>query len=92
MGNLIWRESVSVFIMPRFADKGSSKGSYYAHPTLDERQGDEQKYPEYFSPNVWPSEEDCPGYREAFMKLASFVQDVGVKLARAMDEVSECFL
>ena len=69
-----------------------AKGSYYAHPSQDEREGDKQKYPEYFGSNVWPSEEDCPGYREAFMKLATFVQEVGVKLARAMDEVSECSL
>jgi hypothetical protein len=38
---------------------------------------------------VWPSDEDCPGFENAFKDLSRFMIDVGKKVARACDDLGQ---
>lgn len=53
-----------------------AKGSYYAHPTTDVRPAPSadvaEKNKEIYNPNIWPSEEDCPGYRDGKLAASSW--------------------
>src|ERR1700682_2642853 len=68
------------------------KGSFYNNPTIDSpcvSDSLRQAYPSYYRRNVWPSDDDCPGFEEAFKNLARFMMDVGKKIARACDQVGQ---
>jgi isopenicillin N synthase-like dioxygenase len=75
------------------------KGSYYANcafyidPELEsaERSPDFslEDFPEYLSPNVWPSEAMLPGFRKTFEDLCRLIIDTGVVVARACDRYAE---
>lgn len=49
----------------------------------------EATFPEYLSPNVWPSESVLPGFKPALKDLCSLIIDVAVLVARAMDRFAE---
>ncbi|KAL5614960.1 hypothetical protein BROUX41_005028 [Berkeleyomyces rouxiae] len=76
-----------------------SKGSYYANcafyvnPSLDAAESTEEfsieSFPEYLSPNIWPSEKLLPGFRANFEALCRMVIDVAVLVARACDRFGE---
>jgi hypothetical protein len=60
-------------------------GSYYVNPTHDTMNASaelKRKFPEYTDPNLWPSSEVLPGFREAFEKLGRLIIDVGALLAK----------
>lgn len=66
------------------------KGSFYANPTTDHPQAsDDQRkqHPTYLRDNIWPSEQDCPGYKEAHKALSEFMTGVGLRLAKACDQL-----
>jgi isopenicillin N synthase-like dioxygenase len=68
------------------------KGSFYNNPTVDSPPVSDdlrRLHPTYYRPNVWPSEEDCPGFEQAFKDLARFMIDVGKKVARACDDLGQ---
>lgn len=75
------------------------KGSYYANcafyvdPTLEaappSESFSEDTFPEYLSPNLWPSEAVLPGFKPALKDLCSLIIDVAVLVARAMDRFAE---
>lgn len=46
-------------------------------------------FPEYLSPNLWPSKEALPGFRETFEKLCNLIIDTGVLVAKACDRYAE---
>ncbi|TVY48689.1 hypothetical protein LOCC1_G001855 [Lachnellula occidentalis] len=72
------------------------KGSFYANcafyvdpslscakPTADFSA---ENFPEYLSPNLWPS---VPGFKETFEDLCRLIIDTGVLVARACDRYAE---
>ncbi|MBF5044880.1 isopenicillin N synthase family oxygenase [Aggregicoccus sp. 17bor-14] len=64
------------------------KGSYYNNPQYDVPSQDAElvrKYPENYHPNVWPSGEDFPRLRPAFMALGQRMVDVGMLVAEQCD-------
>lgn len=75
------------------------KGSYYANcafyldPTLEcakpTPEFSEETFPEYLSPNIWPSEETLPGFKPAVTSLCGLINDVAVLVARACDKFAE---
>ncbi|KAF2758631.1 Clavaminate synthase-like protein [Pseudovirgaria hyperparasitica] len=73
------------------------KGSYYVNCAPSFSQGDTQTslatryptFPEYTAPNVWPSEDTLPGFRESFEELCTLIIDVAVLVARACDRYAE---
>ncbi|KAG6024681.1 hypothetical protein E4U41_001707, partial [Claviceps citrina] len=75
------------------------KGSYYANCAfyVDARLEcaaptagfSPETFPEYLSPNVWPSESTLPGFRAAVTDLCRLVIDVAVLVARACDRFAE---
>ncbi|RDA93237.1 hypothetical protein CP533_6523 [Ophiocordyceps camponoti-saundersi (nom. inval.)] len=75
------------------------KGSYYANcafyvdPALDCARPtpdfSPETFPEYLSPNVWPSERALPGFRPTLTALCCLVIDVAVLVARACDRFAE---
>jgi len=44
-----------------------------------------EKFPEYTEPNVWPSEDVLPGFKEAFLELSRLILRVGTYLAEVRD-------
>lgn len=79
-------------------DRG--KGSYYVNCGFYQnengeegieslvRQGEEKRwagFEEYTAPNIWPNEEDIPGFRESAEELITMIIDVAVLVARACD-------
>lgn len=75
------------------------KGSYYANcafyvdraldcaaPTADYNV---DNFPEYLSPNVWPSQAVLPGFRPAVEGLCRTIIDVAVLVARACDRFAQ---
>ena len=69
-----------------------AKGSYYANPTYDEPPATPEEraaFPASLDANVWPSEEDCPGFESAFKVLSRLIVDVGRHLARHCDAYVE---
>ena len=68
------------------------KGSYYVNcafyqdPTLQSAPAlDFRNFPEYTAPNVWPSEESLPGFRQTFEELCTLIIDTAVLVARVCD-------
>jgi hypothetical protein len=75
------------------------KGSYYANcafyvdselssvrPTSDFSL---ETFPEYLSPNLWPSESILPGFREILEDLCRLIIDTAVLVAQACDRYAE---
>ncbi|KFZ14458.1 hypothetical protein V502_06056 [Pseudogymnoascus sp. VKM F-4520 (FW-2644)] len=75
------------------------KGSYYANcafyvnPELECAESTAEfslaNFPEYLSPNVWPSEGVLPGFRQTFEELCRLIIDTAVLVARACDQYAE---
>jgi len=75
------------------------KGSFYANcafyvdPALScanpTEEFSEENFPEYLSPNIWPSEAILPGFKSAFEDLCRLIIDVAVLVARACDRFAE---
>ena len=66
------------------------KGSYYANPTLDHKNVHEDTlnvHSTYLRSNIWPTEVDCPGFEKAYKALASFMTEIGKRLAKACDHL-----
>jgi len=65
-----------------------AKGSYYANPTYDRPIDDPtiiKQYSSFVHPNIWPSNEDCPGFEAAFKSLGQTIVDTGILLTKACD-------
>lgn len=61
-----------------------AKGSFYANPVHDKPVEDAEtieKFAAFCHPNIWPSEEDCAGFENAFKDLSRLIVGVGAKLA-----------
>lgn len=75
------------------------KGSYYANcafyvdPELECAEStpdfSSENFPEYLSPNIWPSEAVLPGFRKTFENLCRLIIDTGVVVARACDQYAQ---
>ncbi|KAI9899356.1 hypothetical protein N3K66_005817 [Trichothecium roseum] len=80
------------------------KGSYYANcafyvdPSLEAAASTTttpsveytpETFPEYLSPNVWPSDAVLPGFRPALTALCALIIDAAVLVARACDRFAE---
>lgn len=73
------------------------KGSYYVNcaPSFEDQSTAAKlsdrypEFPEYTAPNVWPSEDILPGFKEAFLNLCTFITDTAVLVARACDRYAE---
>ncbi|PHH69565.1 hypothetical protein CDD80_6647 [Ophiocordyceps camponoti-rufipedis] len=75
------------------------KGSYYANcafyvdPALEGAAPiagfSPETFPEYLSPNLWPSDVALPGFRSALTSLCCLIIDVAVLVARACDRFAE---
>jgi isopenicillin N synthase-like dioxygenase len=70
----------------------TQKGSYYIncafyrHPALQGADADKHPgFEEYTAPNVWPPEQDIPGFKSAAEELITLIIDVAVLVARACD-------
>lgn len=70
-----------------------SKGSYYFNPICDRPSEDPaaiKEWPEFYEPNIWPSE-DLPELEKAAKSLGKLIVNVGQNLARHCDYyVSQC--
>lgn len=49
----------------------------------------EETFPEYLSPNIWPSDNTLPGFKPAVTSLCGLIIDVAVLVARACDQFAE---
>jgi len=75
------------------------KGSYYANcafyvdPLLScakpTAEFSSENFPEYLSPNLWPSNSTLPGFQETFEELCRIIIDTAVLVARACDKYAE---
>lgn len=73
------------------------KGSYYVNPMPafedpSVRDELEKRYPNlaaFTAPNVWPSEDVLPGFRETYQKLCALIIDTAVLVARQCDRYAE---
>lgn len=66
------------------------KGSYYANPSCDTPEvtpSQRQAHASYLRNNIWPSEDDCPGFEEDVKALARFMTQTGRLLAKACDNL-----
>ncbi|GKZ19069.1 hypothetical protein AbraIFM66951_010330 [Aspergillus brasiliensis] len=67
------------------------KGSYYLNcafyndPSLQGAPSVDAEFPEYTSPNIWPSETDLPTFRTSFEQLCTLIIDTAALVARACD-------
>ncbi|KAI2996842.1 hypothetical protein CBS147346_9077 [Aspergillus niger] len=67
------------------------KGSYYLNcafykdPSLQGAPSIDAEFPEYTSPNIWPSETDLPTFRSSFEQLCTLIIDTAALVARACD-------
>ncbi|KAI4121065.1 MAG: hypothetical protein LQ347_006967, partial [Umbilicaria vellea] len=66
------------------------KGSYYVNcafyqdRSLQNAPADSfPNFPEYTAPNIWPSEELLPGFRDTFEELCTLIIDTAVLVAKA---------
>jgi hypothetical protein len=48
-----------------------------------------ENFPEYLSPNLWPSDTTIPGFKETFEDLCRLIIDTGVLVAKACDRYAE---
>lgn len=44
-----------------------------------------KKLPAMYGPNIFPSEEDCPGFKDAFKSLGQLIVETGIKLSKHID-------
>lgn len=75
------------------------KGSYYANcafyvdrslsASKSTPELSIENFPEYLSPNLWPSDQILPGFRETFEELCRLIIDTGVLVAQACDSYAE---
>lgn len=75
------------------------KGSFYANcafyvdPSLScakpTEEFNEENFPEYLSPNIWPDEGTLPGFKTTLEQLCRLIIDVAVLVARACDRYAE---
>lgn len=75
------------------------KGSYYANcafyvdATLDcakpTAEFNEDNFPEYLSPNVWPAQDILPGFKPSLESLCRVIINTAVLVARACDRYAE---
>ncbi|KAK3393582.1 hypothetical protein B0H63DRAFT_516766 [Podospora didyma] len=75
------------------------KGSFYANcafyvdPALScaapTEEFNEDNFPEYLSPNIWPGEALLPGFKPTLEQLCRLIIDVAVLVARACDRFAE---
>ncbi|KAL2876715.1 hypothetical protein SGCOL_008081 [Colletotrichum sp. CLE4] len=75
------------------------KGSYYANcafyidATLDcakpTAEFNQNNFPEYLSPNIWPSQDVLPGFKPSVESLCRIIIDTAVLVARACDRFAE---
>jgi isopenicillin N synthase-like dioxygenase len=75
------------------------KGSFYANcafyvdPALacaaPTEQFNDDNFPEYLSPNIWPGEDTLPGFKDSLEQLCRVIIDVAVLVARACDRFAE---
>ncbi|KAK1635944.1 hypothetical protein BDP81DRAFT_428750 [Colletotrichum phormii] len=75
------------------------KGSYYANcafyvdATLDcakpTAEFNQNNFPEYLSPNIWPSQDVLPGFKPSVENLCRIIIDTAVLVARACDRFAE---
>ena len=68
------------------------KGSYYVNCAFyqgrdfaKEPHPLSQEFPQFTAPNLWPTEQTLPGFRETFEELVTLVIDTAVVVARACD-------
>ena len=75
------------------------KGSFYANcafyvdPSLScavpTPEFNQDNFPEYLSPNIWPDGQTLPGFKETFEDLCRLIIDVAVLVAQACDRFAE---
>lgn len=75
------------------------KGSFYANcafyvdPSLScakpTPEFNEDNFPEYLSPNIWPEGQVLPGFKPTFEELCRLIIDVAVLVAKACDRFAE---
>lgn len=75
------------------------KGSFYANcafyvdPSLScaapTPEFNQDNFPEYLSPNIWPDGQTLPGFKEAFEELCRLIIDTAVLVAQACDRFAE---
>ncbi len=75
------------------------KGSFYANcafyvdPSLScaapTDEFNEDNFPEYLSPNIWPDEAALPGFKTTLEDLCRIIIDVAVLVARSCDQFAE---
>ncbi|KAF2234380.1 Clavaminate synthase-like protein [Viridothelium virens] len=73
------------------------KGSYYVNCAPEFEDQDTQRniasqypsFPEYTAPNVWPSEDLLPGFKDTFQELCTLIIEVAVLVARACDKYAQ---
>ena len=73
------------------------KGSYYVNcspsfsdsSSVAELNDKYPNFPEYTAPNVWPTDEVLPGFRNAFSELCLLIIDVATLVARACDQYAQ---
>ncbi|PQE18814.1 Clavaminate synthase protein [Rutstroemia sp. NJR-2017a WRK4] len=75
------------------------KGSYYANcafyvdPSLScaepTAEFSPENFPEYLSPNIWPTNSMLPGFKPTFESLCKIIIDTAVLVAQACDKYAE---
>ncbi|PQE03266.1 Clavaminate synthase protein [Rutstroemia sp. NJR-2017a BBW] len=75
------------------------KGSYYANcafyvdPSLScaepTSEFSPENFPEYLSPNIWPTNSMLPGFKPTFESLCKIIIDTAVLVAQACDKYAE---
>ncbi|CZR68262.1 uncharacterized protein PAC_18161 [Phialocephala subalpina] len=79
--NVGWSHGVEA-LRPGVYD--TSKGSFYA-TVLSSEFASRPDQPELEYPNIWPSEDLLPDFRETFEELCAMIIDIGILVARACD-------
>jgi hypothetical protein len=77
----------------------TNKGSFYANcafyvdPSLScakpTAEFSPDNFPEYLSPNLWPSDTTIPGFKDIFEDLCRLIIDTAVLVAQACDRYAE---
>ncbi len=72
-----------------YQDKSRNRNISDGAGSVLEDGDDEQKrwkgFEEYTAPNIWPDEEDIPGFHESIVDMITLIIDVAVLVARACD-------
>lgn len=73
----------------------TAKGSFYFNPIADKPIADPklvEKYPTFAHPNIWPTEEDCPGMAHAAKACGKLIAQTGLLLSKHCDNYVESVL